>query len=246
MRGRQAIVWLSALGLVTAVGACGEKPVPAAAAAPAATAPAAAAPVAAAPTPAEPAPVAEPAAVAAEQAAPGDSTAPTWGKDDYIEVRLEPSSERPTDDPAATGPRVGLSWPVAQDDVGVVRYEVTSNGRLLTTVEAPVTKVTVAVPPPSSDDDEVPTSRVTFTVEAVDAAGNRAACPVNGGYTWSSVADFKGITGDGTRPGLGAGLGGGLGGDPGGGRLGGKAGLLSPGGLREPGVEPNKGADEEE
>ncbi|MEZ4269460.1 MAG: hypothetical protein R3F39_24125 [Myxococcota bacterium] len=245
MRGRQTIIGLSALGLVSALGACGEKPAAPVAAPTAAPTPAvAAAGVEAPATPAAEVP-AEPAAepVAAEEKS-GDSTAPTWGKDDYIEVRLEPASERPTDDPAATGPRVGLSWPAAQDDVGVVRYEVTSNGRLLATVEAPATKVTVAVPPPSSDDDEVPTSRVTFVVEAIDAAGNREACPVNGGYTWSSVADFKGLTGggDGARPGLGAGLGG----EPSGGRLGGKAGLLAPGGLREPGAAPSESDDDEE
>jgi type IV secretory pathway VirB10-like protein len=242
MRGRQAIVGLSALGLVSAIAACGEKPAPAPAPEPTAVkAPTEPAPAAELP---DPAVVPELVAAAPEPPAPGDSTAPTWGNDDYIEVRLEPARERPTDDPAATGPRVGLSWPAAKDDVAVVRYEVTSNGRLLTTVEAPATQVTVAVPPPSSDDDEIPTSRVTFTVEAVDAAGNRAACPVNGGYTWSSVADFKGLTGggEGARPGLGAGLGG----DPGAGRLGGKAGLLAPGGLREPGAAPTEGDDEEE
>jgi hypothetical protein len=242
MSWRCVIAGVLALGLVSGAAACGQAPAPSQ---PVAEAPAAppVAPTAPA-APAAPA-VAEPAAApAAEAAKPGDSTAPTWGNDDYIEVRLEPPSARPTDDPAATGPRVGLSWPAAKDDVGVVRYEVTSNGRLLTSVDAPATQVVVLVPPPSSDDDDVPTSRVTFTVEAIDAAGNRAPCPVNGGYTWPSVTGFGGLSatgGDGPRPTLGVGSGDG----EGSGRLGGKAGLLAPGGLRDPGAAPPADDDSE-
>lgn len=251
MSWRRSVGVMGVAGVMAWSGACGEKPAAPSAEPPKAAEPAAVAEVPAAKAEATPDTEAAAAGEAPAAAEATDTTAPTWADDAYVEVRLEPPAERPAgDEGAATGPRVGLSWPAAKDDEGVVRYEVTSNGRLLATVEAPKTEVVVPVPAPSSDDDEVPTSRVTFTVDAVDAAGNRAPCPVGGGYTWPSVLGLPGLGGmggDDTRAPLGASLGG-----EGSGRLGGKAGLLAPSGanqgLRAPGVlgKPGEGAPAEE
>jgi hypothetical protein len=66
---------------------------------------------------------------------------------------------------ATSATRVDLSWSAAQDDVGVARYRVYRNG---TQVGAPTTTS-------FSDTTAAPDTTYSYTVDAVDAAGNSSA-----------------------------------------------------------------------
>nr|WP_107080141.1 discoidin domain-containing protein [Streptomyces sp. NBRC 109706] len=62
--------------------------------------------------------------------------------------------------------QVGLSWSAAEDDTGVVGYEIYADGVLRTTVSGEATSYT---------DTQPADATVSYTVRALDAAGNRSA-----------------------------------------------------------------------
>jgi len=66
---------------------------------------------------------------------------------------------------AASSSRVNLSWNASSDDVGVTGYEISRNGNVLTTIGAATTYADTSV---------AASTAYSYTVRAVDAAGNRS------------------------------------------------------------------------
>jgi len=90
-------------------------------------------------------------AVSVNPGAGSDTTAPTWPAGSTLTA-------------AVSGKDVNLSWPAATDDVGVTGYLVYQDTSLLATVTGNVYQVTGLDP-----------GSYTFSVKAVDAAGNESA-----------------------------------------------------------------------